>query len=1430
MRFILATAYWATTRLALYAVLLVTCLHFILNSGPFPQRLTAVLKSVLPGSIEFASLQISPVPWKVDVLDVHIHTPDGKEVITAGKVQVTMDLVPLVRWLLGESGDLLEIGFRSARLEDYSCVIAFDDDGDLEFLRAFVWPPEPGPEQPGGGGGPKVRLRFSRILADRGRFLLSFPDWDLRIDGISLETSLTVRESGEGVYIQTPDLIFTGGLGRIGVAPNVDSIPREVPIRAGRIQGFVFDKDRFHVDNVQIALEGFDLDAGGRLAFPGDGPLSYDGRAGLSFHPESPPVVAATKGLVQGPFHVRVEGDGNEADPRFRLSLTSPDLTVSGLPLGNVNLEVEGGKDVAGTYVFRGLSMEAHPGSGRLKATNAILHPYGRNNDGYPRIELNLEGSQVDLASVLESLGVPEMPRTVPIPRRLGGKVRASLSFGSTEDPETTLDVSARLSGTLESRSLMDGREASLSFKAGLRFLADGPVVRVRDLSLRAGRDQLSGRGRLDLGNLTFRASGDVQKELGSLMGVLGSSGQGVIQLRDVKARGSLALPELTAVLEGHNLKAADWSVDDIQARITLRNNHIDVADARFKAPYGTAALGHSTMGPLAGRPSARRLSVRDLTVTRWNLMRFPPLRDMDLKGSGKLQVSRADLQLLRPVETFSGKGHVTFPMLGAMGRRFTRSRVAFSAEKGRIEIPECTARLMKGSIEASGHVDLAQGRFQLSTKGKSLPLSAVAGTGKSGPLKGTLDLTADASGALNDPEITARVEVADLTYDELELGSLAVSASRKPGTDLNFSSRRFIPKIRLNPESGLTWENGRFSGVFLALDFDRLTPQDIHPSIRERDFWAQFTGNLRVNLGFGRQGTLRASIQSPPDGLELGFLDRDVSVINREKLEIVIHESQEMTVTGLALDDGSGILEVCGEILDSDGRTRLMGRGPLGMYWLRFLKKVFSVSEGYILLAAAPGQTRRILPMGCPANMMDGTGATSVSGTLWPVFEPTFVGKVTTGPIDLNLRQYPDPIHIDKGGEIVLRPASKGRVRAEITRDRKLRGTLGDGRIALYGDAFMKGYMPDEGKVHISGTDLRYSSAGSYFVVGNPELTATFRQLTEPDAEQMDITGKVLVTDGSYHKDFRVIEKAFSRLTGIEAATMEGPELVAVAPWLAKARLDLTVTGSQFGVRTRLPFGSSELNLALDLAVRGVVAKPEIWNRLEVLPGGKFIYNLVRREFEVQRGTLDFDGDPERPLVDVMARTFVEYHGTTMSNAPTSSRFDPNMATGSYDEEGVVILLNLSGRYPDLDVVLSSNTRDLDQTELLYLALTGQTSLDSTDENASSFIDIGILTENLANVVTNLLLSPFVDAVRFGVSSTGGVNAEVKAHLGSRLKLETRIMQEQGGSRYSAGFQMKLTDRFFLEGRVRAADQTIDSTEDDWRYETKLRYRIPLD
>ncbi len=1430
-RHLVLALYWAVTRLTIYALLAVLSLYFVLNAGPFPALLSDLLRSVLPGRLLFERIQIAPVPWKVDLLGVRIQRPDGRDVVTAGSLQVTLDPVPLVRFLVGGSGGispsearLLEIGFRSVRLRDFWCEIAFNDRGELEFLRAFLWPPEPEAAPPEPGAGPDVRLHFAHIIGERGRFRLSFPEWDLSLEDISLDTSVTVREDGR-VLVRAPVVTFSGGLGRIHVAPHIREIPREVPLRAGRVEGFDYDTDHFSIARARIALDGMDVDAQGSLWFPSDGLLAYDAQVSLAFPHGSPLVAHSTRDLVRGPMTLAVQGRGDEHDPRFHLALTSPGLELAGVLLGPVNLALDGGRPASANapYTFHDLVLTAESPWGAWRIANAAFRPFG-SDPATPRLEadLVLETDALDIPRLLDALGVA-LPGSVPVPSRVSGYVRAT-GFVSPNDPQTfQAQVSARIAGTLDGHTPLAGPDLHITLASQVSWVPGaedpGPVVRVQDLSLRSGPDLARARGTLDVGAWTVRAFGTLDKDLSSLCRAIGTACQGHVVLSDIEARGPLRKPTVIANLHASGV-VSEIALQEVRASLRLDQGAVTLRDVFAEAPYAQAAV-RSVRLDLPPRPMT--LAVEGANLTRVNLMSVPYLRTSGLRGMGQVSIEHLALHLRDPLRSLSLSGSLSVPILLAYDRRFQAVTATVHAGEGRIEVPSLSARLQGGgSLRSHATLDLARSEVSARMEAVDIPLSFLGGLGDS--LRGLVTIEATLGGPLRDPWLQADAIIADLSYNDLSFGTITLAARRDPGGDLRLSSDRFLPKVRLDPTSGLIYRDGRFTALEIRADITDLTPQDIVASLPRRTFHARFSGRVDVSLGLGPGAALRASLASPPQGLTLFFFDRETTLVNQEPLEVAIRETGDVVLSGLALSDGEGTLRACGEVLAHDGRTRLLVRGPVSVVFLRYLKEVFSSARGALVLGGLPGDPPS-MPTGCRADMALGDGALEVSGSF---LSPVLRGSVRTEAIEVVLRGVPDPVSVAPGGLVLIRPEESGGTTLVLPRTSPLRGSWGDGRFALDGSVTLQGFTPESGTLHLSGSGLRFASPGAYYLVIAPDVTVRFSNMAGPDptAGRLTIAGQVDVSEGSYHRNFDLVRKAFSGVAGGRVAERESAPLSARVPWLAQAGLDLAVTGSRLGVRSRFPFASTDLEVALDLAIRGTVEQPEVWNRVEVLPGGKVIYNVVRREFEVTRGTVDFDGDPARPLLDVVARTSVDKAVATTTEVGGGSRFEPETQTG---ESGVLVTLAVSGRFPDLDVSLTSNARDLDQADLQYLLLTGTTPRDAA-EGRSGVIDLGLLTEDMTNLVTNLFLSPFVDAIRFGVSPSGGVNAGVEAHLGSRLRFETQVLQGTGGSRYRAGFQVRLTDRLFLEGRMRAVEQSTDPSEVGRRYEAKLRYRIPIE
>jgi len=171
-------------------------------------------------------------------------------------------------------------------------------------------------------------------------------------------------------------------------------------------------------------------------------------------------------------------------------------------------------------------------------------------------------------------------------------------------------------------------------------------------------------------------------------------------------------------------------------------------------------------------------------------------------------------------------------------------------------------------------------------------------------------------------------------------------------------------------------------------------------------------------------------------------------------------------------------------------------------------------------------------------------------------------------------------------------------------------------------------------------------------------------------------------------------------------------------------------------------------------------------------------------------------------------------------------------------EEKTVVIRASIDGEanfdavgreFEDMQLGLTSDSGAYGQAELIPLLVSGVPPGQGTDFTAfESGAQVPILVTEMSNLLTGTLLGAFVDDVSLGLRVEGGVDWGLKKSLGESLVFEVRGTQDATGQRVTPTFELKLSDRLSLEGSLRYFQ---DGTEGgDQIYETKLRYRIPLD
>lgn len=1431
IRLLAVGVYLAVTRLALLVLFVFACLFFVLNSRPFPDALSGLLRSVLPGTLTFGTIQVSPIPWRLDVLDVHIDRPDGERVVRAASVRVNMDVWPLLDLAVGRSPNLLHLHFRRVRLQDFDARIVFDDDMHFEFVDAFSAPkPDEEEESDDGTPGLQVRLTFDDIDARDGTCFLRFPEWDLTVRGIRTATRLFLKDKRVKVASEYVDI--GPGRARIRAAPELDVLPRVVDVNGIRVDGFLLDHDRLSFDQVRLDAVGLELEAqDGALDWGGN--LAFGGRAFLALSDGSPVMRAVSGGRAHGAIQVRVQGRGDALDPRFTIEATSPALTAGGQTLGSLGLSATGGRDLAGHWALSGVQVELAVGDGTLRVADGAIHPFGDGGDSRLAALARVELARLSPMRLLDVFGVSLPGPPVPIPTALDGTFQARLSLREGPSPTGFVEVVGALSGRLPARTVLAGRDVAVRVDARAAVAGDlaRPHVTFRELEVRSGPDLLRLRGAVDVPGDRVALAGTLNKDLGSVGTAMDLPLAGALSLSNLIATGQVRDPSIRAELAGDGIGFSPWSVETVQAQAGLVRGVLSVQDLQAQTPFADLAVASATLGLIEpGTFQARRamrLSLERVRASEVVLQDLPFWDDPPVQGRGTIASPRLSLDLAAPLRTLAGEVQGRFDSLVVAERRLNDVRVATRMVAGEILVDRATFELAGGgAVEASGSMLPLRKTFTARAVGSSMSLAALAGTGPDGALQGRIDLEATASGRLDDPDLTATVVTDGLRYDPIQAGRIVLEARREAGEDLAIQAPEFLPRMRLNPRSGITWRDGAFRDLVVMVDINRLTPQDLLPSLRVRNLWGRLVGNIQFHAPLDDFSAFDLKVIAPPDGLMVGLFNREVVLVNQERLQIDILPSGAMHVAGLSLWDGQERVRVCGRLMDAAGEARLLVRGALGAYGLRALQDTVSLAEGYVFVGGSGADPDR-LPEGCPADMADGDGALTLTGPL--LSAPVLTGTVRTGDLEVGLRRVADTIRIQSGGRILLGRSPNGGQAATIDPDHWIRGVFGDGTVTMFGNVVMQGLRPDSGEIGLTGAGLRIVSPGEFFVVANPSLRARFRGMAASGASDVLISGQVAITEGAYHKNFDVVKKAFSGFTGRRVAERSGRSLAAALPWLTDARLDVAVTGNRFGVRSKVVVGSTDLELGMNLNVRGTVGQPELWNRVEIQPGSRMTYDVVRREFEVVRGTLDFTGPIMEPLVELTARTRVELTGSGSDALVATSRFSPDDSGGLFDDDAVLVTLGVSGRYPNLDIDLTSNSKALTQTDLQYLLLTGSTMQDGGGGMGGTF-NLGLLTEDLTNMVTNVLLGSFVDAINFGVNPSGAVNVDVMAHMGSRLKFDTRVLQGQGASRYSAGFHVRLTERLSLQGRVRGVEQSMDPDEIGQTYETKLRYRIPLE
>jgi len=919
-------------------------------------------------------------------------------------------------------------------------------------------------------------------------------------------------------------------------------------------------------------------------------------------------------------------------------------------------------------------------------------------------------------------------------------------------------------------------------------------------IDLRSGRLDLEPYLRVgDLGRLTEHLG--LPRTVGRLV------------LKGARATGTLADPRVTAELNWTEASFEGRRLDRLQAALDLNHGVLRVTGARTTNALGTLVVDGQV------RVDDPRLAFETTKLDVSGLALGDLLGDLGPNARVDLAAPRLSGSLATPLAGLRGRGHLLMKDLVIGGEPVQSIEADVEAIGDDVRLSNLAVKTRAGTITGNLQLDPVRRtvRGQLDTSG--LDLATLAGVARAAPeLAATLGAHLSLAGTLDRPTFIGTIDLRGVRWGDARLGDAQLAVQTLPDgrVDLSALDETFFPGLSLErAELGLRgFAPERLEASVRAADLDlaRIAPELASDAV---DIQVSAIADLDLALASGGAPTsLRLSAR--PGDARVTLTERGQVWTNTTGLLIErTGEVVRVEPVGLGLRGQPAALELCGTI----GRTLdVLVAGRVELALIPGLADVFAVTDGRFLVgdrARAPNATRPLRESGArrrdaevdDARCLATTEALTIGGT---PRAPEISGRLVADGVVLVPRGSGREIRLEDGSAIVLVPgADGGRQVIELPEGSGLRGELDDGTFALSGRVELEGFRPATVELDLVGADLFFQSPGEYALTASPRGHLSVRDLDGP-APIARLSGQLAISEGRYSKSFDTIAQAIGGAGGARADAYS-ESILTILPWLARTRLAVDVTAADFQIVTALPLARTDLPARLDLSLGGTLDQPTLHRRIDLLPGGMLTYFVFERVFQVSQGAIDFDGDAERPLVDVTARTHITY----LARASTASLEE--------DEKEVAITMRMTGRVPDLKIELSTDDATLDQADVQSLLLTGKPrgDLDRAQESR-------VVSADIATFLNTVFAAPFVKTASIAVGQQGALEYRLGTCFAPNLCFDTTTVSAETETTLRAKFSLTIGDDLVCEGALRRSDASTTSSQET--YEARCRYRIPLE
>ncbi len=848
----------------------------------------------------------------------------------------------------------------------------------------------------------------------------------------------------------------------------------------------------------------------------------------------------------------------------------------------------------------------------------------GLGDDTYPSdLRVRVEGA--DAGPLLREQGVPF--------EGLAGKVSGDFAYRFTFKD----GVHGSGGGKAHVALAPPGpRQVSLAGDAAVTI--DRGVLTIDALDLASSTQHLVGGGRLDFesGAGGFDFSVDTQ-DVGGLVPALPvtapqlwlpSDGRGTVSAHLALAPPAALQTTLRFALQ--SVVAPGLRADEARGELLLGERAVEGLRLEATAPGRTLTVVGRV--PIAD-PTASDPARLDLHITAhgWPLAEARPWLPADVAAIPLTGPFSGEVSLAGPLAALTGsvEGDVMPAQLAGVDAGHLRAKLDFDAQG--MTLQSLVAALPAGDVRATGTLLFADQRLALQVRAPTLELDQAPLAGLLGQLRGSIELNADVGGTLAEPEVKGGLLGHDLALLEHEIGDHGASRFDFDWRGDRLDARgSLLGLVDVEGGGALSRDQADLAFALHGETLPRWLEAATGSAIPE--LAGGFAGTLTVRGAFSAASgaqPLEARLELPDLHARLG----DLAVTNREPARAT-WSGGRLRIESLWLGDAQSEADavLAGSLgFGAADRIDLKFQSSLPGRWVTAFLPGVQVTGGLDLLATLRGTTAkpqfngqgalrgaRVIVLGFPHAIEDLTATVAI--------EPT---RLVIDTLSAKLG----------GGQIV-----------------------GSGTVDLPGGAAPGDYRF---QLIAKGVQLRYPEG--FVLRGDAELAIA------PTETGRVIRGVVDLDRVYYLTDLKLGPTQLLRRL-LQKQRMEVGE---TDEFLAGTALNIAVRAPG-AVRVRN--NVANLRGGLDLSLRGTLAGPVVFGRLELDPAGTVRYG--DNDYELDRAVILFT-NPYRiePVLDIVAHTTVDAYKVKLSLSGTLDRLKPVFSSDPPIPENEVLGLLATGQ-----------------------------------------------------------------------------------------------------------------------------------------------------